>query len=126
MANNYKQPGDVLTYTNVTGSDIASGDVVKLGAASDCTLGVALTDIANGASGEVAISGVFEVPKVSDAVFTMGESLVFNTSAGAFNDNAAATASGDVTGSVIAAKDGTDGAVTCCAKFLGIPGALTT
>ncbi len=124
MSNNYKQPGDVLTYTNATGSDIASGDVVKLGATGNCTLGVALTDIADGDSGEVGF-GVFEVPKVSAAVFKQGESLIWDASAGAFDDNAATPATGDVSGSAIAAKDGANGQTTCWAKFLGIPGTLT-
>ena len=124
MANNYKQPGETLTWTNTTGTAVASGDVIVLGAASDATLGVAMVDIPNGEIGEVCINGVFEVPKVAAAVFALGESLVWDASAGAFDDNAAIPAAGDVSGSVIAARAGANGAATCWAKFLGIPGEL--
>ncbi|HRY16043.1 MAG TPA: DUF2190 family protein [Candidatus Competibacteraceae bacterium] len=125
MAVNYIQPGEVLTYTNATGSDIAAGRVVKLGATEDCTLAVALVDIANGAAGEVRRCGVFTVPKVSAAVFAQGESLIWDSSAGAFDDNQATPASGDVSGSVIAAAAGANTETTCKALFLGIPGTLT-
>ncbi|MCP5197661.1 MAG: DUF2190 family protein [Gammaproteobacteria bacterium] len=125
MAANFVQPGEILTYTNDTGSDIAAGAVVKLGATEDCTLAIALVDIANGKSGEVKLGGVFTVPKVSAAVFKQGESLIWDASAGAFDDNQATPATGDVSGSVIAAADGANTETTCQALFLGIPGTLT-
>jgi len=70
MANNFIQRGSVVTWTNSTGSDVASGSVVKM----VHTLGVALVDIPNGASGSVAIEGVFAAPKVSGAVFASARS----------------------------------------------------
>lgn len=124
MAKNFIQPGDVLDYTNATGSAIASGSVVKLGATEDATLGVALVDIPVGGSGAVQISGVFEVPKVSAAVFKQGESLIWDVSASRFDDNQATPAAGDVSGSVIAAADGANGETTCWGLFTGRPGAL--
>lgn len=125
MATNFVQPGDVLTYTNGTGSAIDAGAVVKLGATGNATLGIALTDIANGASGSVQIRGVFTVAKVSAAVFKQGESLIWDASASAFDDNQATPASGDVSGSVIAAADGANLETTCKALFLGQHGTLT-
>ncbi len=125
MATNFVQPGDVLTYTNATGAAIDAGAVVTLGALGDATLAVALVDIANGASGSVQIRGVFTVPKVSAAVFAQGESLIWDASAGKFDDNQATPAAGDVSGSVIAAADGANAETTCKALFLGIPGTLT-
>ena len=56
------QAGNVIDYT--AGATIASGDVVVIGN----IIGVALGDIANGATGSVATRGVFTVPKVSAAV----------------------------------------------------------
>ena len=125
MATNYLQDGNTLTYTNDTGSAIAAGAVVKLGATEDATLGIALADIANGASGAVQICGVFTVAKVSAAVFKQGESLIWDASASAFDDNQATPASGDVSGSVIAAADGANLETTCKVLFLGQPGTLT-
>lgn len=124
MAKNFIQAGNVLDYTNATGSDIESGAVVKLGATEDATLAVALVDIENGASGAVQIAGVFEVPKVSAAVFKQGESLIWDVSVGKFDDNQATPATGDVSGSVIAAADGANTETTCKALFTGRPGAI--
>lgn len=125
MATNFVQPGDVLTYTNATGAAIDAGAVVTLGALGDATLAVALVDIANGASGSVQIRGVFTVAKVSAAVFKQGESLIWDASAAAFDDNQATPAEGDVSGSAIAAAAGANAETTCKALFLGIPGTLT-
>ena len=113
MANNFVQRGSVATWTNSTGSNVAAGSVVKM----VHTLGVALVDIPNGASGSVAIEGVFEAPKVSGAEFVVGEKLIWDVSAGAFDDSAATPASGDVTGAAIAMRAGADGETTCVVKL---------
>lgn len=105
------QRGDVINYT--AGADIASGAVVKM----SHTLGVAVTAIANGSTGAVAIEGVFEVPKVAAAVFVVGEKLLWDVSAGAFDDSAATPASGDVMGGAVAAKAGANAETTCWIKL---------
>lgn len=125
MATNQVKPGEVLTWTNGTGSAVSSGDVVTVGATNDATLAVALVDIANGATGSVQRCGVFNVAKVSAAVWKQGESLIWDSSASAFDDNAATPATGDVSGSVIAAADGAATETTADVVFLGIPGTLT-
>lgn len=51
---------DRITWTNSTGSAVASGAIVRVGVTM---VGVALVDIANGASGAVQIAGVFKVLK---------------------------------------------------------------
>jgi predicted RecA/RadA family phage recombinase len=120
MANNFIQPGNVIDYT--AGADISTGSVVKMGN----ILGVALADIANGATGSVQITGVFTCPKVSAAVIKAGESLTWDVSAGAFDDNAATPATGDVTGApAVAFADAGAGATTLLVKFTGVPGAVT-
>lgn len=113
MTTNYVQRGDVVTYT--AGADIAAGDVVVMGH----TIGVALVDIANGATGSVAIEGVFTVPKVSAAVFAVGEKLIFDVSATppAFDDSSATPASGDITGGAIAMVAGANLETTCVVKL---------
>jgi predicted RecA/RadA family phage recombinase len=114
------QAGNVVDYTAT--ANITSGDVVKIGQ----ILGVALTDIANGATGAVQITGVFEVPKVTAAVFAQGESLTWDVSAGKFDDNAATPASGDITGAAaVAFKAGANGETVTWVKFTGVPGTLT-
>jgi predicted RecA/RadA family phage recombinase len=122
MATNHVQPGKVLDYTNNTGSAISSGDVVKVGQ----ILGVALVDIAVGESGSVQIDGVFTVPKVSAAVIAQGEGLTWDVSAGAFDDNAATPATGDVTGAPAVAFEAAGNGVTeIDVKFTGVPGTVT-
>ena len=93
MATNYVSEGDVIQWTNA-GAAVSSGDVVVIGQ----ILGVALVDIAQNATGSVAIRGTFTVPKVSAAVIAQGEGLTWDVSAGAVDDNAATPATGDVTG----------------------------
>ena len=123
MAGNFVQPGDVIQYT--AGADITSGSVVKIGA----LLGVALTDIANGATGSVAIRGVFTVPKVSAAVILQGERLVWDVSAaagaGEFDDSAAIPATGDVSGEAAVAWEAAGNGVTSLqVLFTGVPGTV--
>lgn len=114
---NFVQNGAVIDYT--AGADISAGAVVEL---QHC-LGVAVTDIANGATGAVAIEGVFTLPKVSGAVFAVGEKLIWDTSVDAFDDSAAIPATGDLTGAAIAVKAGANGETTCTVKLT--PGNVT-
>lgn len=119
MATNYKSSGDVIQVT--AGSAITSGSVVKVGQ----ILGVALTDIANGSTGSVAIRGIFTVPKVSAAVIAQGESLVWDVSAGAFDDNAATPATGDVSGAAAVAAEAAGNTITSMkVMFTGVPGTV--
>lgn len=123
MAENYVQRGEVIDYT--AGADIPSGRVLKVGA----LLGVALQDIANGATGPVAIRGVFTAPKVSGAEIAKGERLVFdisaNTNTGAFDDSAAVAATGDVSGEAAVAWEAAGAGVTSIkVLFTGVPGTV--
>ncbi len=122
MATNYQQSGAVFDWANATGSAVSSGDVVKIGN----ILGVALVDIADGATGSVQTEGVFVVPKVSAAVIAQGESLVWDASAGAFDDSAATPATGDVSGAPAVAFEAAGNGVTSLAvRFTGVPGTVT-
>ena len=121
MAKNYQQLGVIANYTNSTGAAIASGQVVVVGQ----TLGVALVGIAIGATGSVALEGVFDAPKASGAVIAQGESLTWDVSAGAFDDNAAIAATGDVTGPcAVAFEAAGNGVTTLAVKFTGVPGTV--
>lgn len=121
MASNFVQPGMVIQFTNA-GSAISAGDVVVVGK----VLGVALVDIANGATGSVQIEGVFTVPKVSGAVIAQGENLTWDVSAVSFDDNLATPATGDVTGApAIAFEAAGNGVTSFDVKFTGVPGTVT-
>lgn len=58
-----------MPYTNATGSAIAKGTVIEFGA----MVGIALGTIANGATGELAISEVWTVAKETSLVITQGD-----------------------------------------------------
>lgn len=111
MAKNYVAQGNTLDYT--ASENIASGAVVSM---PHC-LGIAITNIASGEVGAVAIEGVFELPKVSGAVFGVGEKLIWDDSAGAFDDSSAVAATDDLTGAAVAVRVGLNGETTCLAKL---------
>lgn len=118
----FSHEGRVIDYTNTTGAAIASGAVVKMGN----VLGVALTDIAIGATGSVGFGVFRDIPKVAGAVIGQGQSLTWDVSAGAFDDNAAVPAAGDVTGAAaFAAEAAGAGPVTMTVCFTGVPGDVT-
>jgi len=101
MAKNYIQDGEVITYAN-SGAAITSGSVVAM----SHIVGVALVDIAaTTGTGQVAISGVFEVPKVTASAIVAGEKLLWDSSAGKFDNSAATAASGDIMGAAIAISE---------------------
>lgn len=117
---NYLQEGDSIAFTAAAAT--VSGQVVKLGN----ILGVSTGDVANGATGQAALEGVFTVPKVSGAVIAAGESLTWDVSAAAFDDNLATPASGDVTGAAAFAFEAAgNGATTLKVRFTGVPGTVT-
>lgn len=78
MATNLIQSGARMTYANATGTDIASGDLVPVGA----TFGIATVDIANGASGELAMEGVFEIDAIATAAISQGNPVYLVTASG--------------------------------------------
>ena len=124
MATNYIQDGAVIDWTN-GGTAVSSGDVVAIGTNGDAILGVALVDIANGATGSVQIEGVFEVPKADAAVIAIGEFVIWDSSAGNFDDNAATPATGDVSDGAFAIESkGATTSETIKVKLTGRPGTL--
>lgn len=117
---NYVQPGDSIDFT--AGATTTSGQVVAIGN----ILAVAAGDVANGATGQAATKGVFTVPKVSAAVIAQGESLTWDVSAAAFDDNAATPATGDITGAAAYAFEAAGNGVTSFKVcFTGVPGTKT-
>lgn len=119
MAKNAVQPGKVLDYVNTTGVVVRSGDVVVAGA----LLGVALVDIAIGASGSASIDGVYAVPKVAGTPIAQGASVVFKADSKAFT--VGAPGAGDVSGAAAVAFDAAASAATVMhVKFTGVPGTV--
>lgn len=113
MARNYVNEGNTLNFT--AGATITSGQGVAIG----CLLAVALGAVANGANGVAAIEGTFELPKLSTAVITQGEALIWDIDANQFIVASAAT--GDLLGCAVATEAAGNGTTTVRAKLC--PGA---
>jgi predicted RecA/RadA family phage recombinase len=119
--NNGVHEGDLFTWTNGTGSDVSSGDIVAV----DGVLYVATVDIADTATGVIRTNYAVKAPKVSAAVIAAGETVIWDTSAGAFDDNAATPATGDISGAAArAVAAGTAAETTIDVKLTGVQGTV--
>lgn len=72
MTTKYVMSGDVIDYP--AGSAVASGAVVLFGV----RIGVALAAIAAGASGALAVKGIFTIAKLSTDVVAIGALLYWD------------------------------------------------
>lgn len=85
MSKTFKQPGEVMDYAAAAAT--ASGDVVVVGT----RVGVALTAIAAGSTGSLAVTGVHTLAKLSTDVVAQGALLYWD----ATNKRLTTTASGN-------------------------------
>lgn len=119
--NNFQQRGDVIRLSAIAAA-VVSGQVVRIGN----LLAVANHKAAIGAELECNLRGVYVVPKVAGAVIAQGETLVWDSSAGAFDDNLAVPAAGDIGGAAAVAFEAAGaGVATMAVLFTGVPGTLT-
>lgn len=91
---NYIQPGNVIDI--IAAAALTSGQAFPVG----CLLAVPVID---GVIGQIVpshIEGVFELPKLSSAAFTAGQSLRWKVSTKQFSTTGAAT--GDLEGCAVA------------------------
>lgn len=84
MASNYYSCGKALDHTNAGASTIPSGSAVLLGT----VLGVALVDIAVGATGSVAVEGVWKLARTSGQTYAIGAALYWDDTAKAITTTA--------------------------------------
>lgn len=73
---NYIQTGDVVTVTTPTA--IASGGGILVGS----LFGIACTKADAGEAVEIAVEGVFNLPKGPDAVFALGDRAAWDATTG--------------------------------------------
>lgn len=85
MTSKFVQPGDVLDYT--PGGAVANGKMVVTGV----RVGIALAAIAAGATGPLAVRGVFTYAKLSTDNIAQGALVYYD----AANDRLTTTASGN-------------------------------
>jgi len=79
MANNFVQPGDTLTFTAPYQRN--AGQAAKIGAS---IVAIALNTVANGASTEWAVEGVFDVTKNSAEAWSVGDKIYWDNTAKMF------------------------------------------
>lgn len=73
---NFKRKGETINnWRNATGADVRGGQLVAVGDA----VGVAATDITQGAPGVLAMEGVFELPKAA-GVINQGQRVYLDAS----------------------------------------------
>lgn len=131
----YRQPGHNISYTNSGAEAINVGDVVVLGK----RIVIALANIAVGATGDVTVTGVFQLPAVNNAEFNVGDAIYWDaqnqvaTKVASDNPLAGwATAKKETTATVayVRIDDGHDAtileAVETLSTAIGDPGDLTT
>lgn len=98
---NDKRDGKILPHT--AAANIASGDVVLIGA----RIGIAVTDIANGAVGSLDTEGVFEIKKKSGDTFAQGAVCYWDNT----NKEMTSTSSGNTAAGYAAAVAGSSATV---------------
>lgn len=96
MTTKFVQPGEVIDYT--AGANIASGQVVLMGV----LIGVALKAIANGETGPMQVTGVFNIAKLSTDNMAQGALLYWDNT----NSRLTTTASGNTLAGFAAAAAG--------------------
>ena len=84
MAIGHVAPGTVVPYTNTGGAAIAANTVIEFAAMIGITTGI----IAPGATGTVAISEVWTLPKDDNLVITQGDQLYWDTVSAEINKTA--------------------------------------
>lgn len=117
MASNFIKPGKHLTFT--AGANVASGGGVVLGS----LIGVALTAVANGASGEAAVEGVWEMPKAAGAAINAWSKPVWKV--GAANFAASGAVTGDILNAVVAVETAASAATKVKVKLLPGSGSVS-
>lgn len=87
MAKNYIQPGHIVPLT--APADVTSGQLVKIGV----LVGVVQHDALSGQPVEIAMDGVWDVPKTAAQAWTEGAAIYFNPTSG---EATTATTAGNV------------------------------
>lgn len=108
---NFIAAGDMIPYTP-SGSDVVSGQGVLAGA----LFGVAAVDIADGETGNLKTTGVFELPKAGSQAWTVGAKVYWTGTA------CTTTASGNTLIGVAYAAVGSGASETLGKVRLGIVG----
>jgi predicted RecA/RadA family phage recombinase len=112
---NFRQNGDFISFT--AAATIASGQLVRVGG----LFGIAVTGVANGTEGTLAMEGCFTVPKTAGAgtAIAVGGPAYFDVSEAAVGqvNGSTESAANPLCGYAIAAA--ADGATSAVIRLLG-------
>lgn len=117
MATAIYKRGDRCPVQYTAGATIGQDDILVCGTNGNVSLGVSAQDMVSGDEGIVDIGGTYVFTKVSAAVIKAGETVDWDTSAGAIDDNQATSATGDVADCGIAMEDAGNGVTTIEVKL---------
>lgn len=116
MTTKYVQKGEIIDHTPT--ADTVTNQVVLLG----ILIGVACANIGAGATGPLAIDGVFDLPKKAGTAIAAGDNLTWSVADGAFIKGAGAT--GDLLGGAVCVADAASGDVEIRVKLLPGTGSI--
>lgn len=106
MAAHIEYKGEIINWTNGTGSAVGHGELVRIGSYIN---GITLVDIANGSAGSVQTCGVVTVTKTAGYAAAQGAVAYYDVADKAVNNDtgnvlvgyyAKAAASGDLTAEI--------------------------
>lgn len=104
-----------------TTAGVAVGTILVVGTNSNLSIGVAQNAIAANTTGIVDITGCYLFPKVTGAAIKAGESVDWDASASACEDNQSTCVTGDVANFAIALADAAAGAASTTVKVMLTP-----
>jgi predicted RecA/RadA family phage recombinase len=99
-----------IDYTSA--ATIAVDTVIVCGAASNVSVGIAGQAMVSGDVGVVYITGAYDFPKVSAGVIKAGESVDWDATLDAVDDNQSTLGTGDVGNFGVALEDAGNGVTT--------------
>jgi predicted RecA/RadA family phage recombinase len=118
---NFINYGFQLTWTNNTDDDIKQGDVVIIG---DSLITIAIENILVLEKGQLAIEGVWRVPKVEYSDIKQGDYVIWDPFRCAFNHKSKILWPGDISKGAFAFESAGVGDLTIAVKLHGRPGIL--
>ena len=112
----YKR-GEKLILDYTAGATIAVDEVVTCGTNGEVSVGIAQMAGVSGDTMMVDVGGVYEFPKLSAAVIVAGETVDWDASEDAVNDNQNTATTGDVVNFGIALESAGNGVTTVKVKL---------
>lgn len=111
MKNTVYESSKYMDYTNASGADIESGELVVLEVTDKTFVGIALEKIPNGGKGVLVVADlVVELPKVAGAALARGGNAAVGTAGNTIQADTSAT---ETISNAFVWEDANEAATTC-------------